>query len=482
MGQSRTITFSKGTAEYKLYFRDSHYAPTGTSLTSTSNALTIAADRPGTYTYTFDSIVDKNGTGCRSLADFKITSDNTWTVTVHALPTAEITETTICQNTNATLTFTGKSPFTLTGTPAGTWTYASGATIGIPTPYTGTWGTATQLSSPNPTDDMSYPVAVLAGSAGTFNFSGTLTDANGCSATVSDAVTVNAEPTIDIATPVCQNTNNNITLTGKAPWNVAWTSSPSVGVASPLTISGSPYQIMSGSAGTFTFTVAVGGLVDDNKCANTTVITKDVVVNPEPAIKLEYEELCQNANNNILVLAGTSTPSVNMNVAWTVSPTIGITSPMNLTASSTSIVSGQPGSFNFTVAAGGLTDNNTGCKNINALTQNVVVNPLPTVDFTPTTICAGDAITLNFTGKASVTKFTLDYKVEDVTLSTGRIAPETIGLPASDFNSLTTGTTDADGTTHYTATLNPGKPGDFKFYLKSVSDGTCTNNNPSPLW
>jgi hypothetical protein len=112
---------------------------------------------------------------------------------------------------------------------------------------------------------------------------------------------------------------------------------------------------------------------------------------------------------------------------------------------------------------------------------NLTVYPAPTIAFSADPICADDALLLTFTGKENASSFTLDYKFTqspDTTVPNNLKDPASIGLPSS-FTPSTSGSVDVNGIQTYTTTINPGRPGVFKFYLHTITDGTCTNTVPA---
>ena len=193
----------------------------------------------------------------------------------------------------------------------------------------------------------------------TATYTVTGTDANGCSKTSSVTVPVNPLPNVQaIAAPgasLCANTL--LTLTGSGALNYTWT---------PTGTNNVPFTPLA----TTTYTV-IG--TDANNCSATSSIT--VTVNPLPVIGLLVSP-------NDTVCAGTAV-TLTANGANTYAWTGGV----------------QNGAPFIPVVSGTYTVTATTAANCSATaTQNIVVNPQPSVDLGPDVeFCAGDSIVLNAT-------------------------------------------------------------------------------------
>jgi hypothetical protein len=194
---------------------------------------------------------------------------------------------------------------------------------------------------------------------GNVTFTLTGTDANGCTNSISQLITVHNQPTLSVNasyTAVCSGNQTNLTASGANTYT--WSNGISNGANFTPT-----------STGTYS---VIG--TDLNNCSDTTTIT--ITVNNLPAVTANttYSTVCA---GNQVTLSGngantyTWSSGVNDNTAFT---------PM---VTSTYTVSG--------------TDNNN-C--VNTATVSVTVNNLPlvTANASTTTVCAGSQVTLSGSG------------------------------------------------------------------------------------
>jgi hypothetical protein len=206
------------------------YSGTGVSGGSFNPAVAGVGSHVITYSFT-----DVNG--CTSTA--------TQSITVQPLPTVSLTAfTPVCVNASA---------FTLTGgTPAG-GTYS---------------GTGVSGGSFNPA------VAGVGSHVITYSF----TDANGCTNSATQSITVNPLPTVTFTptTPLC--------LDGAS---VTLSASPAGGVFSGTGVSGSEFNPAVAGAGTHAITYTY---TDANGCTNSA--TQNITVHPLPAVNLVLPNLC----------------------------------------------------------------------------------------------------------------------------------------------------------------------------------------------
>ena len=197
-----------------------------------------------TYSYT-------DGNGCLSSASSNIS--------VSSLPTVSMsTLNAICQNANA-ITLSN-------GSPAGGTYSGNGVSAGVFNPSTAGVGTTA----------ISY----------------SYTDNNGCQATASTNITVNAIPTVSLAAQanVCQNVNS-VALTG---------GSPSGGTYSGTGVTGSNFSPSTAGAGTFTITYS---FTNGSGCSSTGNNT--ITVDQTPVVALTTpSSICVNAS--ALTLTGGS--------------------------------------------------------------------------------------------------------------------------------------------------------------------------------
>jgi predicted transcriptional regulator len=280
----------------------------GTAYTWSNGATTASITVSPTSTTTY-TVTASNANGC--------TATTTRTVTVNALPTASITGTSsICTGTSTSLTASGGTSYL--------WSNAA----------------TTATISVSPTSNTSYTV--------------TVTNANACTATASQAVQVNALPTISITgnSNLCAGESTSLTATGGLSY--AWSNG-----ATNASITLSP-------SSTSSFSVTA---TDANGC--TASNSQNIVVNalPTPAIT-GNNSICQGAST-VLSVSGNATFVWNngqTNSSITVSPTV---------------------QTSYSVTA----TNAAGCTATASSIVNVNDNPVPSISGN-NTICAGASSTL----------------------------------------------------------------------------------------
>lgn len=367
---------------------------------ATTQTITVTTAQPYTVTLTFMP------GGC--------TSSTSTTVTVNALPTANISGTaSICtgQNTNLTFTFTGTGP----------WTY----TYNLPT-----GGTSTGTTSSNP---LLIPVSP----ASTFNYTLVSVNNTSCTGTISGGanITVNTLPTAAISgtTAICAGQNANLVFNfGNAP-------------------------------GPYSFTYNPGGIIVNN-------VNNPYVISVSPSATTNYT-LVSVSNANC-----TGSVSGNANITVNTLPTASITGTTSIcTGQNANLVvnfANAPGPYSFTYNPGGVVVTNAnnpyvipvsptattnytlvGVSNANctgSITGTpavITVNPLPTASISGNpSICWGQPanLTVNFGGATGPYSFT--YNPGNVTVNN-----------ASNPAILT---------------VSPGSTTNYS--LVSVSNATCT--------
>jgi hypothetical protein len=365
-----------------------------------TNGVAFVANATTTYTVT-----GTNANGC--------TNTDQVTVTVNAAPTVSaINSQTLCAGASA-------SAVTFSGTAGSTYSWVnSNTSIGLaasgtgniavftasnatanpitgtitvtPTQAgcTGTPQTYTYTVNPNPTITGNNPLCVgatlqLTGSGtaaannswvsgtpanGTVSNTGlvtgvnagnttiTYTNANGCTAT--QAITINANPTVTGNTVICPNTTSQLTGSGVPAGNNAWSSS-NAGIAT-VSNTGLVTAVSFGTT-TITYTASTG-------CLATATVN---VTNPTTPTFNPIAAVCA---GGAISLPGASTN--NIQGTWT--PAVN-----NI----------QTTTYTFTPSAGQCATNAT-------LTVNV--NPLPTINAgQDQTVCQGANVTLNGTGGSS---------------------------------------------------------------------------------
>ena len=280
----------------------------GASTNNIQGTWTPAVNNTQTTTYTFTPSVGQCATNA------------TLTVNVNTLPTINAgQDQTVCQGANVTLNGTGGSSYS--------------------------WN-----------NGVSNGVAFVPNATTTYTLTGT--NANGCSNTDQVTVTVSPNPTLSGNTVICPNTTSQLTGTGTAAANNAWTSS-NAAVAS-ISNTGVVTAISFGTS-TITYTANTG-------CSVTTTIN---VSNPTAPAFNPIAAVCA---GGAISLPGASTN--NIQGTWT--PAVNNT---------------QTTTYTFTPSVGQCATNAT-------LTVNV--NTLPTINAgQDQTVCQGANVTLNGTGGSS---------------------------------------------------------------------------------
>jgi hypothetical protein len=294
-------------------------ASAGSSYLWSNGATTssIAVNATGNYSVT---VTNANGCSATSAAT---------AVTVNPLPTATITA-------GGPTTFCAGGSVTLTASAGSSYLWSNGAT--------------TQ--------------SIAANTAA--NYSVTVTNANGCSATsAATAVTVNPLPaaTITAGGPTTFCAGGSVTLTASAGSSYLWSNGATT------------QSIAANTAANYSVTVT-----NANGCSATSSATA-VTVNPLPIATITAggpTTFCTGGSVTLTASAGSS-------YLWSTG------------ATTSSIAVNTTGSYSVTVT------NGSGCSATSSPTA-VTVNPLPTATITaggPTTFCAGGSVTLTASAGSS---------------------------------------------------------------------------------
>jgi uncharacterized repeat protein (TIGR01451 family) len=278
---------------------------------STSSSITVSPSVTTVYTVT-------------AIGPFGCSSSTSVTVTVRPTPEVAISGANICMGGSTTITATG----------GGTYLWNTGSTASVITV--------------SPTSSTTYTV--------------TVTNVNGCSATLSRVVTVSQPPLVNITgnNSVCINQSSTLTATGGGAylWSTGSTSSA-------LTVT---------PVANTTYTVTV---TDDNGCTASSsfqVSVNGLTINPA-------------ISGDIIICVGEST---------TLSASGGNSYRWSNSATTTSISVSPVANTTFTVT---VTDIN-GCTGI--ATSNVVVNPIPNVVISGASVfCPGNPVNLTASGATS---------------------------------------------------------------------------------
>ena len=244
------------------------------------------------------------------------------------------------------------------------------------------------------------------------NYTATLTNANGCTATTTIVVTVNATPTAGITGPAFACVGQQIQLTATGGGTYKWSTGPTT-----ATITVNP-------SATTTYTVTVtgaGGCTDTEK--------KKVDVYSAPTVTVANKTIC-NGSSTTLTASTTATQYL-----WS---TGGTTATISVNPTTTT-------SYTVTVT------NSNGCTA--SATGTVTVNPMPTVSVNNPTVCTGQSTTVTATSTPS-TGVSYAWAVPTGVANPGNV---------SSFNTLIAGT--------YTVTVTITATGCTK-----VASGTVSTN------
>jgi hypothetical protein len=442
---------------------------------STVNALNVTATTP--Y-----SVIVSNGL-CSDTANI--------TLTVNALPivAANSTASAICAGTNVTLTGSGASTYTwnngvtdgtafaptatssytVTGTDANGCKNTANTTVtvnALPTVSasvspndTVCAGTSVTLSGAGAVsyawdNGVTDNTAFTAGTTTTYTVTGT--DANGCSSTASQTITVNALPTVTANTTagsICAGAS--VTLTGSGATSYVWDNGVTDGVAITPTA---------------TTTYNVTG-TDANGCVGTASTT--VTVNAQPIANLPAT--ISTCDPSTILDAGNATlPGVTY--LWT--PGGATTQTITVTSDGTySVVVTGTGGCNVTSSTNVTLNAGVATSNVSAASTSLCVGANTTLVGTP----SGGTFSANGTGGVfnATTAGTFDVTYTVTTSCGTAIDTVTITVNANPVAGVTSSgaTICAGGTTALTLT---GTPVGGTYSVQSGSAAALTGNSFNP--
>lgn len=344
---------------------------------SCTNCANPTASPAATTTYT---VTGMDANGC--------TNTKQVTVTVNPLPTANAgANQSICAGGSVQLIGTGGTTYN--------WTPATGLSC-------------TNCSSP------------LANPATTTTYTLTATSTSGCTDTAMVTVTVNALPTISVATPpnICNGASAQLTATGGSSYS--W--SPATG----LSCTNCANPTASPSA-TTTYTVTGTGA---NGCTNTTQVT--VTLHPPAAISAGPDaSVCSGTPANLAATGGTT-------YSWSPATGLSCTNCANPTANPATTTT-------YTVTG----TNANGCTGTDQVTVNI--GQLPTISAGADQVrCFGVAANLQATGGATYT-----WSPATGLSCTSCASPVATPLSTTTYTVTGANASGCTGTDQVTITVNP---------------------------
>lgn len=411
-----------GVSGYEYVIDQTSALPAGTGTAVTTNSCAAAGLNPGTVYYAH--IRTDCGSG---YSTWTTTSFTTVAGCVSPSVTAVTSSTAVCVGAPLSLSVTAAgTSLTYTWTGAGAFSSANTASTTVTNPgssdYTvsisnacGTASTAVSVTVNTLPSVTSNSLLVCAGSTGTLTAAGaatyswstgqaaasatvspvsnsvytvTGTDLNGCSATYTTAVAVNALPAVGANSPsVCAGSTTTLTANGASTYT--WNATQA---ATSITVNPTANTI---------YTVAG---TDLNGCVNTA--TSQVTVHALPPVTANSPTVCAGSATS-LTATGADTYTWNATQAAatiTVAPTAGAI---------------------YSVTGTDL----AGC--VNTFTTQVTVNALPPVSANSPSVCAGGTTTLTATGANTYT-WNAAYIAASITV--GPTASTAYTLEGTDLN------------------------------------------------
>jgi hypothetical protein len=209
---------------------------------------------------------------------------------------------------------------------------------------------------------VSNGVGFLPGGSGSYIVTGT--DANGCTASSSIAITVSGLLAVTTsATPatICAGAASTLSATGGTSYS--WM---------PGNLTGSPSVT---PTVTTTYTVTA---TNASGCSNTATVTVNVNATPVVTTSATPATICSGASSTLSATGGTSYSWMPGNLTGSPSVSLTVTTTYTVTAT-----------------------NANGCTNTATITVSVNASPMVSTSATPSTICAGTSSTLSATGGTS---------------------------------------------------------------------------------
>ncbi len=431
-----TATISDGTSNYTYQWSNGITTITSTSSTTTATIANVTTAQTGIYTVT---ITDANN--CTATA--------TTAVTINPLPTAAAQSSNVCLNQAVTLVASsnatnylwsggstaptqtvntataGTQNFTVTVTDTNNCTATATAQVVInPLPTAAAQSSnvclnqaVTLVASSNTTNYLwsggstASTQTVNTATAGTQNFTVTVTDANNCTATATAQVVINPLPTAAAqSSTVCLNQTVTISVSSNAT-NYLW----SAGSTAPT------QTVNTATAGTQNFTVTV---TDANNC--TATVTAQVVINPPPTAAAQSSTVCL---NQAVTLVASSNAT---NYLWS----------GGSTAATQTVNTATAGTQSFTVTV-------TDASNCTATaTAQVVINPLPTAAAQSSNVCLNQTVTISVSSNATNYLWSAGSTASTQTVNTATAGTQNFTVTVTDASNCTTTATTA-------VTINP---------------------------
>jgi len=273
-----------------------------------------------------------------------------------------------------------------------------------------TWSPAAYLSSTTGANVIASPTTI-----GVYNYTVSVTSANGCYSYAGVAVTVVTSLTANAGSDMTICSGTNLTLNGSGGQSYNW--SPSTGLINPTNY-------------TTTFTITASGTYNYTLTASSGSCTPStdgimITVNPNPLPTLS-------GFSNATVCLGNSTSiTVTGATSYTWSPSKGLN-----TVTGQTVIASPTVSTPYSVTG---SDNN-GCNRTSTVLISVSVNPLPTLIVSPAsiTLCTGNSTMLSAIGTSAATP--ISYLWQPGTGLSNPAVPVVTASPTATMSYTVTGT------------------------------------------